>query len=69
MRHTKEIIHLVIITSAVGKQRTAYSTSSSLRPMVTELHDGNSVSTIVNSTCFYSKSSEFSYFQLDASEI
>ena len=43
MRHTKEIIHFIIITSAVGKQRTAYSTTSSLRPMVTELHDGNTI--------------------------
>ena len=43
----------------MGKQRTAYTTSSCLRPMVTELHNENSVSIIVNSACFYSKHSEF----------
>ena len=37
--------------------------------MVTELHNENSVSIILNSACFYSKSSEFGHFQLNPSEI
>ena len=37
--------------------------------MVTELHNENSVSIIVNSACFYSKPSEFGHFQLNPSEI
>ena len=53
----------------MGKQRNAYTTSSCLRPMVTELHNENSVSIIVNSACFYSKPSEFGHFQLNPSEI
>ena len=36
--------------------------------MVTELHNENSVSIILNLACFYSKSSEFGHFQLNPVE-